>query len=209
MKKLFLFFGLIAFLTACKPTIDSTLEKLEKAYVSGDNAKAETLWQTLWERQNEMSMAQVERYILLTEKYDPEWHYDLVDDGQPDNQIDFYFAHYRNSGSQTSSNGRTTSTTAQPIQQTSVSYYECCWCGVIVRSNKDPKPVDGVCKSRKPGYPNNANHAWQRICYVGTHIARCRKCGLELQTDDLNDTHRRMNGGCCYDGTSHQWERRY
>lgn len=203
MKKIVIVLGVILSMTACKASIDSTLDKLENAYVAGDVIQAEKLWMTLWERQNEMSMAQVERYVTLTEENDPEWHYDKIDDGQPDNQIDFYFAHYRNN-QETETNSRSMLNT----EKSRCSYWECYNCGMIVQSSSRPQLASGVCQNRKQGCSPNAYHDWRRLCDVGTHnIVRCKKCGLQLQTDEPTA---RINGGCCCDGHSqHQWGKVY
>lgn len=193
MKKLLFILGISVCIISCKPSIDSALDKLETAYIEGNEQKAEKIWERLWDRQNEMSMAQVDRYIKLTEKYDPEWHYDDIDDGQPENQIDFYFAHYRKEEPKPVSRSYSYSSGG------SLSYYECSNCGLVLKSSSQPKPNSGTCKY--------SYHNWHRLCNVGSqHIVRCQKCGLELQCDD--ETYR-INGGKCYDGSQHKWIRAY
>ncbi len=203
MKKIIILIGIVLCISACKASIDTILDKLENAYVTGNDSQAEKIWNTLWERQNEMSMAQVERYVKLTEENDPEWHYEKVDDDQPDNQIDFYFAHYRNTEPQ-----EATLTNISGYEHSHCAYWECHNCGMILKSDSRPQLASGVCKNRKHGYSPNAYHDWRRLCDVGTHnIVRCKKCGIQLQTDEPIA---RINGGCCYDGHSqHQWEKIY
>jgi hypothetical protein len=203
MKKIIILIGIVLCISACKAQIDSTLDKLENAYATGNVMQAEKLWTTLWDRQNEMSMAQVERFVTLTEKYDPEWHYDKIDDGQPDNQIDFYFAHYRNAEPK-----ETAKINAFGSEHSHCAYWECHNCGMVVQSSSRPQLASGVCENRKQGYSPNAYHDWRRLCNVGTQkIIKCKKCGLKLQTDEPAA---HINGGCCYDGRSqHQWEKIY
>jgi len=196
MKKTFFIIGVMLCMMSCKPSIDEALNNLETAYTSGNENKAAKIWEQLWDRQNEMSMVQVERYVKLTEKYDPEWHYDDIDDGHAENQIDFYFANYRKEEPKQVKRSNSFSTGGN------LAYYECRNCGLVVKSSSRPQPCSGICKDRF-GKGNWSSHAWQRLCDVGTeHIVQCSKCGLELQCDKIF----RVEGGCCRDGKSrHEW----
>jgi len=200
MKHYLLFLTILACMVACKPSIDSQLDKLEKAYAGENEKKSEKLWQKLWDRQNEMSLLQVERFVNLTEQYEPEWHYDDIDDGHEPNAIDAYFANCRNHSS-------SPSCSSQSYHQPTLYYYQCDWCGLVVKSNSTPSPGNGICKDRL-GNGNHSYHAWHQLCKVGyKRIVRCSNCGLELQCE--RGVVEVQYGVCCDGKSQHHWENVY
>lgn len=203
MKKLLFILCILTYLVACAPSIDTKLDQLEAAYKAGKEQKANKIWYELWERQNEMYMTQVNRYIVLTEKYDPEWNYDYSVNQEPQNRIEEYFSRcperipkkihvtqptYSNNSSQ-------------------LSYYECRYCGMVIKSTKRPNVNSGTCRDKVDGHIHGY-HFWQRLCNVGSaHVVQCRICGLSIQ---CNENHFHIEKGCCRDGRSgHQWETVY
>lgn len=199
MKKLPILLMIAALLIGCKPSIDSQLDKLEKQYAAGNNVASEQTWDKLWDRQGEMTLAQIERFVKLTEEYNPEWHYDDMDDDSDKCPV----AAYMESRVDAAPTAAPQSNTIYDYYAPKLAYYECSNCGLVVKSEGAPTRANGVCHRRNGG---TTLHIWQRIVEVGTkHIYSCRKCGLQLQADESPNAYT----GTCKDGKKHTWNEDY
>ena len=199
MKKLPILWLIAALLIGCKPSIDSQLDKLEKQYASGDEEASAATWSKLWERQNEMSMVQVARFVKLTEANDPEWHYDEVDDDSGVTAVGVYMESRAEAAPRVAPQSASAGYSGAP----QLSYYECASCGLVVKSADYPARANGICYHRDG---RTSHHMWAFIEKVGTeHIFSCRKCGLQLQTDKCPS----INKGTCRDGRRHDWQHDY
>ena len=197
MKKLSLLLVLAAVLIGCKPSIDSQLDKLEKQYVTGQEDESYETWQKLWDRQNEMSLVQVARFVKLTETYDLEWHYDTFE-GDEICAVGVYMENRAASQPAPAPKASSSYSSAPKL-----SYYECRLCGLVVKSASSPSPINGVCHHRNGG---TSHHQWAFLEDVGTqHIYSCSKCRLQIQTDKRPNPY----NGTCFDGNRHNWQQDY